>query len=165
MGQMETMTNKKQKRKKGHRFLDDGPTKKRKQNKTINTTIRGKILEKKKNFWKKREKDKVTHPPKPTNKFLFFYSHFDDVAKKILSKYLFSIFEIFKYRAPNPISIACFIKDLGAAALNRKKNHLKKTFNSIYLHFFSLSHTQSLVKRILNNLVVMVYYCYYYVKL
>ena len=70
--EMETMSNKKQK-KKGHRFLDNGPTKKRKQNQTINTTIRGKILEKKKNFWKKREKDKVTHPPKPTNKFLFFY--------------------------------------------------------------------------------------------
>ena len=68
-------------------------------------------------FGKKREKNKSPSPPhllKPTNKFLFFYSHphFDDVAKKILTK----------YRAPNPISIACFIKDLGAAALNRKKN-------------------------------------------
>jgi len=78
---METMSNKKQK-KKGHRFLDNGPTKKRKQNQTINTTIRGKILEKKKNFWKKREKNKLPTLLKPTNKFLFFYSHFDDVAKK-----------------------------------------------------------------------------------
>merc|ERR1712083_165575 len=91
----------------------------------------------------------------------FFYSHFDDVAKKILSKYLFSIFEIFKYRAPNPISIACFIKDLGAAALNRKKS-LKRHY-SIYLHFFSLSHTISRQKNF-KHLVVMVYYCYYYVN-
>jgi len=74
---------------------------------------------------------------------LFFYSHFDDVAKKILSKYLFSIFEIFKYRAPNPISIACFIKDLGAAALNRKKKPLKKHYSILSPFFFSLTHTIS----------------------
>jgi len=61
---METMSNKKQK-KKGHRFLDNGPTKKRKQNQTINTTIRGKILEKKKNFWKKRDKNNSLSPPPP----------------------------------------------------------------------------------------------------
>ena len=95
--------------------MDDGPTKKRKQNKTITRTIRGKILEKK-DFWKKREKNKSLTLNPLTNFCFSTPTHFDDVAKKILTK----------YRAPNPISIACFIKDLGAAALNRKKI-IKKT--------------------------------------
>lgn len=80
-----------------------------------NTTIRGKILEKK-DFWKKREKNKSLTLNPLTNFCFSTPTHFDDVAKKILTK----------YRAPNPISIACFIKDLGAAALNRKKI-IKKT--------------------------------------
>jgi len=52
-------------------------------------------------------------------------------------------------------------KDLGAAALNQKKK--KKSYKKMkiivfFSIFFSLTHTQSLVKRIFKHPVVMVYY-------
>jgi len=65
--------------------LDDGPTKKRKQNKTITQPYEAKFLRRRRTFGKKGKKINhlaLPHLLKPTNKFLFFYSHFDDVARK-----------------------------------------------------------------------------------